>query len=58
LYARHDIPEGWVVDLQSGQIHFYREPVNGKYNVISSMAQPGATPIALLPNVMIDLSQP
>ncbi|HLF13185.1 MAG TPA: Uma2 family endonuclease [Gammaproteobacteria bacterium] len=58
LYAQRGIPEVWIVDLQSGEMHFYRSPVNGKYTVASSTAEPGVVSIASLPSVKVDLSQP
>lgn len=36
LYARHGIPETWVVDLQHGQVHRYAKPTGGTYTVTSS----------------------
>ncbi|MBM3968185.1 MAG: Uma2 family endonuclease, partial [Planctomycetes bacterium] len=36
LYAEHDIPEYWVVDIQTEQIHVHRTPNQGSYQSIQS----------------------
>ena len=56
LYARHGIPELWIVDLPGGRIHFYRAPANGKYTLVSSSVEPGLTPIPSLPGAAVDLA--
>ena len=55
LYARHAVREVWIVDLTGEQIHFYRDPVDGKYATAVSTATFGRTPIAAL-GVTVDLS--
>lgn len=57
LYARHGVPEVWIVDINGKQIHFFRSPVEGEYTDVSSTAQLGAKSIALLPDVTVDLSR-
>lgn len=57
LYARHGIPELWIVDLPGGQIHFYRSPTDSKYMSVSSAAEPGLIPIASLPGAGVDLTR-
>jgi Uma2 family endonuclease len=56
LYARHGIPELWVIDLENTLVHFCRRPAGDTYADISAADRPGATPIAALPGVTIDLS--
>ena len=61
LYAEHDIPEYWVVDVQAEQVHVHRTPSQGKYQsiqsfhksaLISPLCQPAATlPLAELFNL-------
>jgi Uma2 family endonuclease len=34
LYARHDIPEVWLLDLAGGELTVCREPLGGKYRSI------------------------
>ncbi|MFM8396434.1 MAG: Uma2 family endonuclease [Pirellula sp.] len=58
LYAEHDIPEYWVIDVQAQQVHVHRTPNQGKYQsvqtannyeLISPLCQPSATlPLAEL----------
>ncbi len=52
LYAEHGIPEYWVVDVRSEQVHVHRKPENGRYqsiqpfgktSPISPICQPDAT---------------
>src|SRR5262245_15484587 len=31
LYASHDVPEVWIVDLEGRCVRFFRSPVRGKY---------------------------
>lgn len=39
LYARHGIPEVWLLDLADGELTVYREPVDGQYR---DMRKPSA----------------
>jgi Uma2 family endonuclease len=52
LYAEHNIPEYWVVDVKAEQVHIHRTPSQGKYQsiqshnksaMISPLCQPAAT---------------
>jgi len=56
LYARHQIPETWVVDLARGVLHVYRRAEAGAYAEISDLAEPGVLRLAALPTVAVDLS--
>lgn len=56
FYARHRIPEVWVIDLQNGLVHFYRGPSGETFDDISGAEHPGLTPVAALPGTAIDLS--
>jgi Uma2 family endonuclease len=56
LYARHAVPEVWVIDLENSLAHFHRRPGAGAYADVSATEGPAATPIAALPGVAIDLS--
>lgn len=56
LYARHGIPEVWIVDLQNGELRFYRSPADGRYLDEEATTEPDIMPIASLPGVEIDLS--
>jgi Uma2 family endonuclease len=37
LYAEHNIPEYWVVDVQREQVHVHRTPSQGNFRSIQSM---------------------
>jgi Uma2 family endonuclease len=57
LYARHGIPEVWIVDLQHGELHFHRTPEGGRYRDHGVTKKPGMTPLGALPGVGVDLSR-
>ncbi|HMO45342.1 MAG TPA: Uma2 family endonuclease [Rubrivivax sp.] len=57
LYARHGVPEVWIVDLEARLLRFYSQPVGDAYEQGSTSAAPGRTPIAALPGIEIDLRQ-
>ena len=57
LYARHGVPEMWLIDLPNQQIHFHRDPAGDQYREVSSSSTPGLMSIAALPGFSIDLSQ-
>ena len=56
LYARHGIPELWLIDLQAGMVNLLREPEDGEYRRTLTSASPGVAPLAALPDVSIDLA--
>lgn len=56
LYARHGIPDVWIVDLTSNQIHFFRAPAGDEYADVSSTATPGVVELAALRSASVDLS--
>lgn len=56
LYARHGIPEVWIVDIKGRQMHFFRSPGADGYGDVVSSTEPGAREIAALPGVQVDLS--
>lgn len=56
LYARHGVPEVWIVDLQDNRLLTYASPIDGEYERRNAAAEPGLTPIAALPDVAVDLS--
>ena len=55
FYARHGIPELWIVDLVANELHVYREPRDGVYAVTMSGSF-GPRALALLPDVVVDLA--
>ena len=53
LYARHGIPEVWLLDVNASEITVYREPVEGQYRLIrkptaAEEVSPMAVPSAAL----------
>jgi len=56
LYARHAVPEVWIVDLENNEVRFHRTPQGGRYRDVTSAAQPGKTPIPGLGAAKIDLA--
>ena len=57
LYARHGIPEVWIVDLQHDRLLFYRSLFDGQYRDETSTSDPGVTSVAALPQISVDLSR-
>lgn len=55
LYARHGVPELWIVDLVNNLVRFYRRPAGENYADITATETPGDTPVAALPGLTIDL---
>jgi len=37
LYARADVPEVWIVDLATMDVHVHREPADGKYQRVCTV---------------------
>lgn len=56
LYARHGIPELWIVDLQHNEVHFFRRPHAGQYLDHTVIREPCTARLAGLPGVVVDLS--
>jgi Uma2 family endonuclease len=57
LYARHGIPEAWIVDLQHNELHVCRLPRDGQYTACSNTRRPGLARIAAVPDIEVDLSR-
>jgi Uma2 family endonuclease len=55
FYARHGIPELWIVDLIANELQVHREPHDGVYGVATAGAF-GPRALAALPDVVIDLA--
>jgi Uma2 family endonuclease len=56
LYARHGVPEVWLVDLEARLLRFFRMPAGEAYQQTSTTASPGRTAVAALPGIDIDLA--
>ncbi len=56
LYARHAIPEVWIVDVEAKQLWVYRDPAGERYASQSEMTQPRKLKLFALREVEIDLA--
>lgn len=56
LYARHAIPEAWIVDVDHARVHFFHTPEGRNYTHSSSTSAPGRVPIQGLPGHSVDLT--
>jgi Uma2 family endonuclease len=56
LYGREGVPELWIIDLEASLVRFFKDPEGGLYSGVSTSAQPGMRPVAMLPGITIDLS--
>jgi Uma2 family endonuclease len=55
LYARHEVPEYWVVDLKSRCLHRYREPQAGRFSHVTTVDF-GRVVLATLDDCELDLA--
>jgi len=46
LYARHGIPEVWLLDREAGRLVVYREPGAGGYGQVREYRDSGVSPLA------------
>ncbi len=57
LYARHGVPEVWVVDLQERALRVFRDPSASGYRKSFTAAGDESVAAAALPDVVIALSE-
>ena len=57
LYARHGIPEVWIVDLQGESVLVYRQPGPDGYGEVSTAPREGTLSPHALPDVALDLAE-
>jgi len=55
LYARHAVPEIWVIDVNRDELHVFRDPQDGGYRDVAVPAAPGTMPLPI-PGATLDLS--
>ena len=55
LYARHGIPEIWLLDLADGELAVYREPVDSQYRVMRKPSASESISPLLVPDVDLRL---
>lgn len=56
LYARHKVPEVWLVDLENGQLTRYRRPGESGYGLVDQPDLEAALPVGTSAPVEVDLS--
>ena len=56
LYARHGIPEYWIVDVVKPVLHMFRSPHGERYLHGSSIPRPGLTGLRALPDLSVNLT--
>lgn len=56
LYARHGVPEVWVVDVQHAALLVYGELHAGAYGRHIVLERPPTVPLTRLPGVVLDLA--
>jgi Uma2 family endonuclease len=57
LYARHGVPEVWVVDLKHHKLHFFSSLVEGSYKNATSVSDGGPTVIPGVGGPTVELSE-
>lgn len=57
LYARHGIPEVWLVDLVNLRLHTFDSPQHGRYANSSTTPQPGVVALKSMPDLKVDLTR-
>jgi len=55
LYARHGIPEVWLVDLANKRLHVFTSPSDTGYLESHSLTRPGLLATAALPGSPVDI---
>ena len=56
LYARHGIPEFWIVNLTAGEVEVCRAPSGDSYASVSQVGREGTLEPELLPGVAIPVA--
>lgn len=56
LYARHDIPEVWILDVQRSELRFFHALQAGHYSHASATQTPGPVELQALPGATLDLT--
>jgi Uma2 family endonuclease len=56
LYARHGVPEAWVVDVNGNALLVYGDLRDGTYERHVVLERPAAVPVSHLPGVTLDVN--
>jgi Uma2 family endonuclease len=56
LYAKHGVPEVWVVDVRNHMLLVYGALRSGQYEQHTPFARPASMPVSGLPSVTLELS--
>ncbi len=56
LYARHGVPEVWLVDLNARRVSIYRRPVGGAYREVLRPDRTETVAPVLLPDLSLSLA--
>ena len=56
LYARHGVPEAWIVDVNNDQLLVFSRPEEGAYREQQAITRPGRMNLVALPGLSVDLS--
>lgn len=57
LYARHGIPELWVIDLRGGSVRVHREPEGATYRSVAALGRTDSVrPVAAPPGAPIPIA--
>ena len=56
LYAAHNIPEIWLINLPKRRVEIYRKPMDGEYSEITHHYD-GQITATLIPEAVIDLTE-
>jgi Uma2 family endonuclease len=56
LYARHGVPEVWVVDVNGNALLIYGDLRDGKYERHVALERPASVPVTQLSGVTLDVA--
>lgn len=56
LYARHGIPEAWIIDVAASTFHVFHSPQRGRYAHRSIVRAPGTMTVKAFPEMAVDLT--
>ena len=57
LYARHGIPEVWLLDVNASELTIYREPADGQYRLIRKPQSTEVVSPILVPELALRLTE-